>query len=209
MTRKISDGVFRNKERSKKKLLDAVGKILKTKGVSALKVNDIAAVAGLDKKLIYDYFGGTDKLIDEYISTQDFWSNVKQEEAVPEFRDGGQAISKQLLLSQFDYVYKNRELQKIILWGLMENRKSLKKLADNREKEGEVIFKNVCDPHFGAKAGRYRAITAMLVSGIYYLDIYATTNNNTFCGLDLKTEEGRKEVQEAISFIIDKAYSDV
>lgn len=209
MKRKITDGVFKNKERSKKKFLDAVGKILKTKGVSALKVNDIAATAGLDKKLIYNYFGGTEQLIDQYISTQDFWSNVRQEEDSPDIRDGGQAISKELLLSQFDYVFENKELQKIILWGLTENRKSLKKLADNREKEGEVIFKNVCDPHFGAKSGRYRAITALLVSGIYYLDIYATTNNNTFCGLDLKSKEGRQKVKEAISFIIDKAYSDI
>ncbi|RYF76746.1 MAG: TetR/AcrR family transcriptional regulator, partial [Cytophagaceae bacterium] len=49
----------RNKEKSKQRLLDAVGKLLKSKGYAALKVNDIAATAGLDKKLIYKYFGGT------------------------------------------------------------------------------------------------------------------------------------------------------
>jgi DNA-binding transcriptional regulator YbjK len=209
MKRKTVAGTLRNKERSRQRFLDAVGKILKTKGYSALKINDIAATAGLNKKLIYNYFGGTEQLIDEYISSQDFWSNVTHGEIPTEIDDGGKAISKELLLTQFDYVYQKKELQKIILWGLSEQRKSLKKLADNREKEGEVIFENICDPHFGDKAARYRAITALLVSGIYYLDIYATSNNNTFCGLDLTSTEGRAAVKDAISFIIDKAYSDL
>lgn len=209
MKRKTTDGAIKNKERTKKRFLDAVGKLLKSKGYSALKVNAIASVAGLDKKLIYDYFGGTDRLIDEYVSTQDFWSNVQYEEKDVDLKDGGQSLSKALLLAQFDYVFKNRELQKIILWGLSEKRKSLKRLADNREKEGEVVFQAICDPHFGDKATLYRAITALLVSGIYYLDIYASSNNNTFCGLDLTKQEGRKAVQDAISFVIDKAYTDL
>ncbi|RTZ46386.1 TetR/AcrR family transcriptional regulator [Chryseobacterium arthrosphaerae] len=50
MERKSAAGSIRNKERSKKKFLDAVGKILKTKGYAGLKVNDIAATAGVDKK---------------------------------------------------------------------------------------------------------------------------------------------------------------
>jgi DNA-binding transcriptional regulator YbjK len=210
MKRKVTDGAIKNKERTKKKFIDAVGKILKTKGYSALKVNDIAAMAGLDKKLIYDYFGGVDRLIDEYISTQDFWSNVQYEEKEVDVNDGGQSLSKALLLSQFDYVFQNRELQKIILWGLSEKRRSLKQLADKREEEGEVVFKHICDPHFGDKAHLYRAITALLVSGIYYLDIYATINNcKTFCGLDLSTQEGRVAIEDAIKYIIDTVYSDM
>jgi hypothetical protein len=209
MKRKTTDGAIKNKARTRKRFLAAVGKVLKSKGYSALKVNTIASAAGMDKKLIYDYFGGTDKLIDEYISTQDFWSNVQYEEKEVDLKDGGQSLSKALLLAQFNYVFKNRELQKIILWGLSEKRRSLKKLADNREKEGEVVFKAICDPHFGDKAPLYRAITALLVSGIYYLDIYASSNNNTFCGLDLTKNEGRKIVQEAISFVIDSAYANL
>lgn len=209
MERKITTGTVRNKEKSKQQLLSAVGKILKTKGFSALKVNTIATTAGLDKKLIYNYFGGTDQLIDEYIRSQDFWSNVKNEEVSLEQADGGQSLSKAMLHLQFEQVYKNKELQKIILWGLTEKRGALKKLAGKREEEGEVMFKHISDPHFGDKAARYRAIMALLISGIYYLDIYATTNSHTFCGLDVRSQEGRAEIQEAMSFIVDQAYADV
>jgi len=197
---------LRNKEKSKQKFLDAVEKILHTKGFAGLKVNDIARTAGLDKKLMYNYFGGKDELIDAYIRSQDFWSNVKNESAGPMVNDGGKTFSKTMLLSQFDYVFRNKEFQKILLWGLIENRKSLKKLADNREENGAILFESITDPHFNENAKRYRAIIALLISGIYYLDIYATTNDCTFCGLDLKSTTGRSEIENAISFLIDKAY---
>lgn len=206
MEKKKSTSSVRNKEASKQKFLDAVGEILITKGFSALKVNDIAATAGLDKKLIYNYFGGTDQLIDEYIQSQDFWGNVKNDEVNIAITDGGQQLAKAMLSAQFDQVYRNKELQKIILGGLTENRSSLKKLAEKREEEGNLMFKNISDPHFGEMATRYRAIMALLISGIYYLDIYAATNNSTFCGLDIKSKEGRAEIEEALNFIIDQTY---
>lgn len=206
MEQKTAVKSVRNKEQSKQKFLDAVEKILHTKGFSGLKVNDIARTAGLDKKLIYNYFGGKDELIDEYIRSQDFWSNVKKEPGSPMVNDGGKTFSKEMLRAQFDYVFKNKELQKILLWGLIENRKSLKKLANDREENGALLFESITDPHFKENSNRYRAVIALLISGIYYLDIYATTNDCTFCGLDLKSTEGRSEIEDAISFLIDKTY---
>ena len=206
MKAKTVAGSSRNKEKTKQKLLDAVEKILNTKGFSGLKVNEIARAAGLDKKLIYNYFGGKDELIDAYIRSQDFWSNVQEPENNLPIRDGGKDFTKTMLLSQFDYVFKNRELQKILLWGLIENRKSLKKLAEDREETGAILFEGITDPHFGEHAKRYRAVMALLISGIYYLDIYATTNESTFCGLDLKSKEGRLEIEQALAFLVDKTY---
>lgn len=201
------DHTIRNKEKSKQKFLDAVEKIINTKGFAGLKVNDIAKVAGLDKKLMYNYFGGRDQLIDTYIRSKDFWVNVR-DEGGNAIGDGGKTLTANMLISQFDYVYKNQELQKILLWGLMDNRSSLKNLAKEREENGAVLFENITDPYFGEKASRFRAIMALLISGIYYLDIYATTNDFTFCGLDLKSAEGRKEIEEALTFLVDKTYSD-
>ena len=165
MKRKAVAGNIRNKERSKEKFLEAVGKILETKGYSGLKVNDIAATAGVDKKMIYNYFGGTDKLIDEYISSLDFWSNVDGNTA-PEIADGGQEFSKQLLTQQFDYVASNKNLQKILLWGVAEKRNSLRNIADERERNGERLFNQIADPYFAENALQYRAIMAILISGI-------------------------------------------
>ena len=48
---------------------------------------------------------------------------------------------------------------------------------------------------------------ALIVSGAYYLNLYTGYNANKFCGIDLKTEDGRKEIEGAIVELIDFAYS--
>lgn len=186
--------------------MGAVGKILRTKGYSGLKVSKIAAVAGFDKKLIYEYFGSTEKLIDEYIRTQDYWSKMNQDNIEVDISDGGRELSKMAILNQYEHIKKNKELQKIILWGLSESKPILKKIADEREEMGEMLFKNIVDPYFQEKSTRYRAIAAVLVSGAYYLNLYTAHNASMFCGIDLKSEEGRKEIEKAITEIIDFAY---
>ncbi len=206
MPRKVVQGPIRDKEKTKQKLLAAVGKILRVKGYSGLKVSKIAAVAGFDKKLIYEYFGSTDKLIDEYIRSQDYWSKVNQDSVDVDFSDGGKELTKKAVLTQFESLKKNKELQKIILWELSESKPILRKLVEQREEAGEVLFENIIDPYFGDKALRTRAIMALLVSGAYYLNLYTGYNANKFCGIDLKSEEGRKAIEDAIIEVIDLSY---
>lgn len=206
MPRKVVQGPIRDKEKTKQKLLAAVGKILRVKGYSGLKVSKIAAVAGFDKKLIYEYFGSTDKLIDEYIKSQDYWSkfspNIEEEQQSSKGQD---ALTKGIL-SQFENLKKNKELQKIILWELSESKPILRKLVQEREDVGKVLFENITDPYFGEDAKRFRAIIALIVSGAYYLNLYPAYNATEFCGLDMKTEEGRAEIEKAIVEIVDFAY---
>lgn len=209
MERKAVAGGIRNKERSKKKFLDAVGEILKTRGYAALKINDIAKVAGVDKKMIYTYFGGIDGLIDEYISTTDFWMNVKEENIDMDISDGGKKMTEEMLHSQFDYLLSSVELQKVLIWRLSEERQSLKKMIEAQEETGEMLFKGISDPHFGEQAEKFRALMALAVSGIYHLTIDTTLNGSVFCGIDLKTEHGRKVVKEALSFIVDQSYENL
>ncbi|MDV2449200.1 TetR family transcriptional regulator [Elizabethkingia anophelis] len=207
MARKVVDGPIRNKEKTKQKLLNAVGKILATKGYSELKVSKIATVAGLDKKLIYSYFGSTDKLIDEYIKSQDFWANVDDQEIMTSgFTDGGQEITTNMILQQYDTLAKNKEYQKVILWGISETRPSLRKLADDREAVGNPLLDQVVDPLFKEKSKEYRAILAMLVAGAYYLNLHFAVNGSTFCGLDFNKEEDAKILKDAIATIIDDQY---
>lgn len=197
----------RDKNKSKQQFLDAVGTILRTKGYTALKVNNIAATAGLDKKLIYKYFGSTEQLIDEYIHSQDFWSNVTGDLVPKEITDGGKDFLKRMLLEQFEFVSQNKALQKVLLWSISEERKSLKKLIDDQEANGEVLLQGISDPHFGDKASDHRAVLAILVAGLYYLNLFTEVNGSHFCGIDLKTEEGRSKIRQATSFLVDQTYS--
>ncbi|WP_199118074.1 TetR/AcrR family transcriptional regulator [Pedobacter sp. ASV28] len=199
----------KSREKSKQQLLDAVGKLLRTKGYAALKVNDIAATAGLDKKLIYRYFGSTDQLLDDYVLSQDFWSNIKGDKVPHVITDGGQGFVKDMLHEQFDTVFNNKELQKVLLWRLSQQRSSLKRLADEQELTGEQLFESIIHPHFQEKTATFRAISAILVSGLYYLNMTTAHNGSIFCGLDMASTEGRNEIKKALSFLIDQTYENL
>lgn len=197
---------IRNKEESKKKFLWAVGQIITTEGFSGLKVNHIAAKAQLDKKLIYRYFGGVNQLLDEYVTQQDFWSNVKGDKVPDDINDGGKTFVTEMLINQFDYVFESKEFQKVLLWRLSEERPSLQKLAEEQEKSGELLFEHIIAPHFGEQTNLYRAIAAIVVSGLYYLNLSTAVNGQVFCGLDITSEAGRNQIKEAIKFILEKTY---
>jgi AcrR family transcriptional regulator len=206
MAKRVVQGEIRNKEKTKQKLLNAVGKLLKTKGHAAVKVNAVASASGVNKRLIYEYFGGLDGLIDEYIKQQDYWKTLKDTHIIDEADNGKQFIID-MLNGQFDALRGNKALQKMIVWELSEGRKSLKANAMEREEYGNQIFSEVMDVYFGKNAERFRAIMALLISGIYYLNIHTGVNGSTFCGLDLKSDNGRDEIKNAIDFVIGQAYS--
>ena len=209
MEKKSAGGRIRNKERSKKKFLEAVGKILKTKGHTALKINDIAAIAGVDKKMIYTYFEGMDGLMDEYIQSQNCWEELTTPELGeinPKTDDGGKAFIEEMLISQFDNAHDNREMQKLILWRLSEPRKSLIKLTSQQEENREYLFKLMIDSHFRDYAQKFRSIIAVMLSGLYYLNMYASVNGSIFCGVDINCPADREKIKKAISFLLEKSY---
>jgi len=199
----------KNKEKSKQQILDAVGKLLVEKGYAALKVNDIANTAKLDKKLIYRYFGSTEQLLDEFLKSRDFWSNVNDERAPQPINDGGEAFTKAMLHEQFDVIFENKEFQQVLLWRLSQQRQSLQKLVEQQEASGEQLFEYIIQPRFKENTPTFRAISAILISGLYYLDMSTANNGSVFCGLDMASTEGRNEVKKAIDFLVEQTYQNL
>ncbi|GAA4206008.1 TetR/AcrR family transcriptional regulator [Pedobacter jeongneungensis] len=209
MGRKITDGPLRNKERTKQKLIDSLGVILIENGFKGLNVMQVAAKANVDRKLVYKYFGGLEGLVREYLFTKDYWRFSDEQTAqVIELTkaDAGKKMAYQLLEDQLNALMANEEMRKIVTWGLSEDFEPLKELNREREEVGEKLFAAVYDSHFKDSDKNIRAIEAILISGIYYLSLYAQTNG-TFCGIDVKAEQGQEEIKRSLKQIIDWAYS--
>ncbi len=149
-----------------------------------------------------------DGLLDQYIRSLDFWNNATLEALPSEITDGGKELSKQLLTQQYDYVANNKELQEILIWGLAESRKSLRDVNQGREENGELMFKALSDPYFAENATDFRTAMAILISGIYYLNMY-TTNADTFCGINLQNEEGRTQIKNTLKKMLDMLYDNL
>lgn len=206
--RKRTSGKFRDKERTKLKMIQAVGKVLLKKGYTGLNASSIAKEAGIDKSLVWTYFGSLDNLVEEYIAQRDFW-RFKATDSINTlltFKDGiKDEYMSGLLQFQFQALLDDEILQRIMLWGISEKKDFLKHLSDQRELVGEEVFK-ILDPQFKNSNIDIRGILAILVAGIYYLVLHGKINRGLFCGIDLNTTDGQERIKESISQIISMAF---
>lgn len=69
---------MRDRETTEARIVAAVGQVLAKSGFSQCGVNTIAREAGVDKALIYRYFGGLPQLLEAYGRSQDFWPDAKE-----------------------------------------------------------------------------------------------------------------------------------
>ncbi|MCH5597340.1 TetR/AcrR family transcriptional regulator [Niabella ginsengisoli] len=208
MKRKIHKGEIYDKERTKGKLITAVGKILVKEGYKNIRINKIETVSGVSKKLIYKYFGNLDGLIKAYLNQVDFWKMEEQkltENEAPVLPDITEAFMAKLLRDDFDYLQKSTEMQKIILWGISEKNKAIKTLSDEREELGEIIL-NKADEIFEGTNVDYRPTVAIFVAAIYYTILHAKSNRSTMCGIDVTTQEGRDRIFKALERLLGLTY---
>jgi hypothetical protein len=210
MTRKVTDGPIRNKERTKANLINAVRKILKKEGFPGLNITKVADEAKVDRRLIYDYFGGLEGLVHAYLSEKDYWKINSEDigEIVEANRsDAGKALTFGVLEDQFDSLMSSEEMRQIITWGLSEKLSTLKELDLKREKIGDEIFGKLMDGYFKNTDKNFRAIYALLMGGVYYISLHSNMQENPFCGIDVQQPEGKAEIKNALKQLIDFAYA--
>lgn len=208
MARKVTDGNIYNKERTKQKLLEAVGKILRTKGFESLNVSTIAKAAGVDRKLIYVYFDNLDNLVETYIKNNDYWQSFTetlQDLLAINRKDYGEQISTFIPQLQFEYLLKSKEVQKIILWDLSQKNQVLKTNSLKRENILSSIFE-ISDPLFKNTEIDFRAIQALIIGGIYYLTLQSVSNGIPFCEIDINKEIDKLRINKTIEFLMKLLY---
>ena len=209
MARKITDGPVRNKERTKAKLINALGKILKRKGFAGLSARSVAGEAKVDRRLIYDYFEGLEGLVKEYLNNKDYWK-IKADDVEGIIQtareDSGKTLAYAVLEDQFDSLIGNEEMRRIITWGLSEKSNILKELDLKRENIGELVLREVFDQHFAGRDKNFRAMYALLMGGVYYLTLHAKMQENTFCGIDIRQPGGQKEIKKALKDLLNLIY---
>lgn len=209
MAEKVIEKPLKNRLLTERRLIDAVGSIIRTKGYTGLGVNAIAKEAKVNKKLIYRYFDNVDRLIETYVIEKDYWLsfNNKILEQI-DMKDKKNSLIDNfvsILQKQFEFFWNEEEMQKIILWEISESTHLLDSVCMVREEYGNTLLA-MTDPYFKNSAVSLRGVAALLVSGIYYLVLHAKKNESTICGLDVNTEEGRAEIQKSIRHIVEWAF---
>lgn len=208
--RKVYSGPLRDKARTQDRLINTVGAVLEQRGYAGLTLANVGKASGLDRKNIYNYFGNFETLIKAYIDKKEFWKVESKNKIEQILQDTGKINNKQiteLLQEQFDTLVSDPGLQKIIHWEMAENSELLRTVADDREKVGEELFE-ILEKDFIGNEQKMRSSFAIILGGIYYLTIHASSNGSTICGIDINQEHGadvvKETIKEMISFVFEK-----
>ncbi|MGO3306240.1 MAG: TetR/AcrR family transcriptional regulator [Sphingobacterium sp.] len=208
--RKVVAGPIRDKEKTKRRLVATVGKVLQKYTYSGLTITKIAKESGLNPKLIYLYFGNLDGLIQQYILEKDFWSaksRTQLAELVEHPDSIGAEETNEVFQGQFDTFLKDKTIQRIIHWEMGMKNKLLRKVADDREELGGHLLSTL-DSKFKNTGVDIRASLAIILGGIYYLTLHAKNNGSTISGIDINEDEGRERIEKAIERIIRRDFED-
>jgi AcrR family transcriptional regulator len=193
----------RDKETTKQKLIDAVGVILERDGFQGFGINAIAKEAGVDKVLIYRYFGDLDSLLECFVDQNDFFSSMMEQlgsDLTIKNRDDLVETGKRIFRDQLRQARNNKYLQKILLWELNQQNKVTQKTAENRENQAVELI-NRMEPIIDFRELDVPAISALIAGGIYYLVLRSATVD-VFNGVDLKSEQGWARITKAIELLM-------
>lgn len=198
----------RDKAATKKSLIRAVGKILAKDGFKGIGVNAVAREAGVDKVLIYRYFGGLPGLMAEYGKSGDFWPLPE------EFLEGvdlqtGQSTAEAASIMMGNFVKSLRKRPvtlEILAWEMVERNE----LTIELEKARESISRALAEAVIGGNAKKFTrdvdAIITVLSSGLTYLLIRAARGTEVYNGIDLTTEKDWDRLADALSGLLDATF---
>ena len=197
----------KNKVLSMRKLINAVGEIIRTQGYTGLGVNNIAKQAGVDKVLIYRYFETPEKLIETYVMEKDYWMvfSEKLRNHAAEEKGDLQEILTSILEKQFDYFFKEPEMQQLIIWETVGKSELMKNIALRREAMAVDLLK-ISDEHFKGGALNFRMLSALLSAGIYYIVLHRDIGE--YCGVDINKPEHAEELKRTIRHVVTMAFKE-
>jgi AcrR family transcriptional regulator len=200
---------IRDREATRARLIEAVGTLLAREGFTGLGVNAVAREAGVDKVLIYRYFGGLPELIAAFGREGNFWPSIKELAGGDVVAFGQLPLAEQLsqMGKNFMAAIRKRPLtQEILAWEMIERNDLTVELETIRENTMMNFFEMFFQ---SAKKGPdIAAMGAIIGAGISYL---ASRGRKIrfYNGIDLDSEAGWQRLEGAIDTMIQGTFAKV
>ena len=182
---------MRNIEATKAKILNAAKVILQRDGFENLKLNKLAAEAGVGKPLIYRYFGGLDGL-------KEALANEVRDDFILSSEGVGGKTSSQIIE---DLLLGGRELaadrltRDLLLWSLSSNHAPTKR---NEIALGNAEHVATCDDK--------QAVYAILKAAIAFVVLYRD-RHKAWAGLPLDAAKDMARLENALAKIVERSWA--
>lgn len=169
----------RDRLRTENRIIRAVGTVLARDGFWGIKINAVAREAGVDKVLIYRYFGKLDQLVAAYARELDFWPTVDEvggydDEAMMKLALSDRCAA--LISNLLKAVYRRPLTRDIIAWRLAAESDLTRELDQHRiEVTNEVMRRYVRPEEFATYPNLIPTIR-LVTNGALYLVVGQRNN---------------------------------
>lgn len=196
---------MRNVEQTKHRLMDAVGQLLARKGFTGFGVNALAREAGVNKALIYRYFGDMEGLISAYASAQDFWPSLQELLVGVELQESSQLQLQQVAYNYWDGLARRPHSIAVMAWELTERNGLTAILESHREKVSIELLAELAQRYPKDPLALQHCV-ASLSAAIHYL-LLRRQQIRWYAGIDLQDEQAVKQLianqVKAVSKLLD------
>jgi len=190
---------------SEQKIIEAVGQVIAEKGMRGLGINEISRCAGLDKVLIYRYFGGLPGLLRRFGESAQFWPTFREIfHTVPQkiTQKNARSAAKKIFLNFYNGFRKRPLTLDILAYECVGRNELTESLEEVREIRGKQVFDELAKR--GLNLNENNALCASILSAaIQYLAIRAR-DIKIFGPIRLDSTQGWNAIAETMAFAIDK-----
>jgi AcrR family transcriptional regulator len=189
----------RDRNATEARILAAVGEVLVRDGFGGIGVNAVARQAGVDKVLIYRYFGGMSELLKTWGASGCFWPRVEEllGNDAKAFLALPAAERYARFVEHFIDGLRARPLTLEILAAEVLERNELSAILEaEREAWGEQAARVLGGKEF-ARRPELQGLTLLLIAGVQHL-LVRSRRIRIFGGLDIRSDAGWAKLKAAV-----------
>lgn len=188
----------RNRQMTMERILRAMGDVMAERGTEKAGINAVAERAGVNKVLIYRYFGGWNGLLEAYVQRGFFLSmfNEKFMETVPEnlAPENRSKVWSEYTIQFMREFRARKPSQELIRWEMTHGETELaRRLAEFRDQS----YKNLVEKLAPYSDFDPIAITSLMVSAVTYM-VLTSSQRDHVVDIDLRSEAGWERLETAI-----------
>jgi AcrR family transcriptional regulator len=189
----------RDRGQTEARIVAAVGKVLARDGFAGLGVNAVAREAGVDKVLIYRYFGGLPELIRAWGASGSFWPPVRElmGEDPEAFLELPLAERYAGFMENLIDALRARPLTLEILAAELIERKALSGILEAEREAWGAQARQVLGGKAFARRHAFHGMTLLLVGGIQYL-LLRSRGTRFFDGVDVRSDKGWARLKASV-----------
>jgi AcrR family transcriptional regulator len=197
----------RDKEQTKQRIIAAVGEQLAQHGFRDLGVNSIARAAGIDKVLIYRYFGGLPELLHAYGQEGNYWPTAQ--ELIGDNPDNVPADSAAewliYILTKVQMSIRQRPITKEILrWEIVDHNELTHEFAAIRSRVALECITFVNQRHPLPPNLDTLALATVILSAVIYV-VLRTDHNPDHLGMDFSEPAAWERINTMIVSLINQS----